>query len=39
VFLKLGENRYTVTGGLYSAGFVVNLWKLDMVRQAMEEKG
>ncbi len=38
VFLKLGENRYTVTGGLYSAGFVVNLWKLDMVRQAKEEK-
>jgi hypothetical protein len=38
VFLKLGENRYTVTGGLYSAGFVVNLWKLDMVRQTKEEK-
>ncbi len=38
VFLKLGENRYTVTGGLYSGGSVINLWKLDMVRQAKEER-
>ncbi len=38
VFMKLGENRYTVTGGLYSTGFVVNLLKLDMVRQTKEEK-
>lgn len=38
VLLKAGENRYVVTGGLYSQGAVVSLWKLDMVRQAREEK-
>jgi len=32
VFLKMGENRYTVTGCLLNTGKVINLWKLDLVR-------
>ncbi len=39
VLLKAGENRYIVTGGLYSQHAVVSLWKLDMVREAMKDEG
>ena len=36
VFLKMGENRYAVTGSLLSAGKVLNLWKLDLVRPSSD---
>ncbi len=34
VFIKMSENRYTVTGSLTRNGKILNLWKLDMVRQS-----
>jgi hypothetical protein len=36
VFIKMSENRYTVTGSLTRDGKILNLWKLDMVRQSEE---
>ena len=33
VLLKLGDNRYTATGTLLRNGELVNMWKLDLVRQ------
>lgn len=35
VFIKMSENLYTVTGNLTREGKILNLWKLDMVRQTV----